>query len=55
MNLKEAKELVLREYPSAYYDPQMHEIRIFTEGIILGAGLENAAWKDAAKNIKDRQ
>lgn len=50
-----AKQRVLREWPSAWFNAKERTIEGYSEGLILGRGnvlarsIENSAWVDAAK------
>ncbi len=53
-----AKERVLKEWPSAWFNEKERTIEGYSHGLVFGRGsvlarnLEQSAWKDAAANLR---
>ena len=58
--MTKAQLFVLKEFPSAYYEPKTREVCLYSAGFVLGRGsvlarsIENDAWREAASQIKRR-
>lgn len=58
MTGREARRLVLSEFPSAWFNSNSRQVEGYSEGLVLGTGsviarsTESSAWIDAAENIK---
>ena len=53
------KQMVLKEYPRAWFNKTDRTIEGYSEGLILGRGcvmassIEASAWADAARRLKE--